>query len=153
MLTDYKLETLSSIGPFTESKSLKDVFSYDYTPEMSDINDTKGLISYKWKWIGKWEVQFVQVIDFVPKRSNDSEGWFYAFNWGMTFSEEKFFSGNVRRRKWERTQQEKSARELIQDLLEREGISPEFLLRVLQTTGSVDHRGNINFDKVLLNIL
>lgn len=152
-VTEYRLETtLSSRGPFSPSDTLKGIFSHSFTPEMAiATNDNRGLVSSKWKWLDEWHIQPTISFQGVRKTSKDPDGWFYAINWPNEFYPEKFLTGNVRRRRWERTQREMSGMEIINDLLSLPGSSPSLVMKVLKN-GNITNSGEIMFDKVIQEV-
>lgn len=116
----------------------------------SERHDDKGLISELWTWIDEWHIQPIQYFGAERKVATDPEGWLYAINWPNEFYPEKFFTGNVRRRRWERTQRMKSASEMISELLMMS--TPEVLIKILRNR-NIDSNGIINFQNVNILII
>ena len=121
------------------------IFTIQSGSPQDNPNHEKGLPTAAWKWSDSWH--------WVPDAgggvvSEDPDGWVYAFNWPQNksdFSPKMGLQDWVRRRRWERTRQLKSASELAEYLFAR-GFDEQVILTCYQRY--LMPNGLINLQKV-----
>ena len=146
--------SLHSVGPYdSENPVLKKIFTIQH-PIKDNVSDSTGLPDpVLWVWVDDWEVQMSQTraIDGkeVACQAEDEAGWFYAFGWAANFyPKQTNFKSYVRRRRWQRTRREVTAKEFFEKEVQA-GCSKEALHDACQSRGCIDSNGKIDFSKVL----